>query len=77
MLPYELSRRLDAEAPAYFETPAGARHALDYSTENGPILAVRVQELYGLSSHPTLARGRAALDARTALAGASADPDDS
>ncbi|MGJ0535611.1 ATP-dependent helicase HrpB [Methylocystis sp.] len=61
LLPYELSRRLDAEAPAYFETPAGSRHALDYSTENGPILAVRVQELYGLSSHPTLARGRAPL----------------
>ncbi|CCJ08907.1 ATP-dependent helicase HrpB [Methylocystis sp. SC2] len=61
LLPYELSRRLDAEAPAYFETPAGARHALDYSTENGPILAVRVQELYGLSIHPTLARGRAPL----------------
>ncbi|MGJ0396272.1 MAG: ATP-dependent helicase HrpB [Methylocystis sp.] len=61
LLPFELARRLDAEAPAFFETPAGARHALDYSTENGPILAVRVQELYGLSSHPTLARGRAAL----------------
>jgi ATP-dependent helicase HrpB len=61
LLPYELTRRLDAEAPAYFETPAGARHALDYSTENGPILAVRVQELYGLSNHPTLARGRAPL----------------
>ncbi|WP_292527802.1 ATP-dependent helicase HrpB [Methylocystis sp.] len=60
-LPYELTRRLDAEAPPYFETPAGARHALDYSTENGPILAVRVQELYGLSSHPTLARGRVPL----------------
>lgn len=61
LLPYELARRLDAEAPAYFETPAGARHALDYSAENGPILAVRVQELYGLSHHPTLARGRAPL----------------
>lgn len=61
LLPYELSRRLEAEAPSHFETPAGARHALDYSTENGPILAVRVQELYGLSTHPTLARGRAPL----------------
>ncbi len=61
LLPYEMTRRLDAEAPAYFETPAGTRHALDYSTENGPILAVRVQELYGLSTHPTLARGRAPL----------------
>ncbi|QGM92923.1 ATP-dependent helicase HrpB [Methylocystis rosea] len=61
LLSYELSRRLEAEAPSHFETPAGARHALDYSTENGPILAVRVQELYGLSTHPTLARGRAPL----------------
>ncbi|MGD9656682.1 MAG: ATP-dependent helicase HrpB [Methylocystis sp.] len=61
LLPYEMARRLDAEAPAFFETPAGARHALDYSTGTGPILAVRVQELYGLSRHPTLARGRAPL----------------
>ena len=61
LLPYELSRRLDAEAPSHFETPAGSRHALDYAAENGPILAVRVQELYGLSTHPTLARGRAPL----------------
>ena len=61
LLPYEMLRRLDAEAPAWFETPAGSRHALDYSTANGPVLSVRVQELYGLSSHPTLARGRAPL----------------
>ncbi|MGB5083389.1 MAG: ATP-dependent helicase HrpB [Methylocystis silviterrae] len=61
LLSYDLSRRLDVEAPAHFETPAGSRHALDYAAENGPILSVRVQELYGLSSHPTLARGRAPL----------------
>lgn len=61
LLPYDLARRLDAEAPAFFETPAGARHALDYAAENGPLLSVRVQELYGLAAHPTLARGRAPL----------------
>lgn len=58
LLPYELARRLDVEAPAYFETPAGARHALDYEAENGPLLCVRVQELFGLSTHPCVARGR-------------------
>ncbi len=58
LLPYELSRRLDAEAPPFFETPAGSRIALDYSAPNGPLLSVRVQELYGLSAHPALARGR-------------------
>ncbi len=59
LLPYDLTRRLDIEAPAYFETPAGSRHALDYAAPNGPLLSVRVQELFGLSQHPTLARGRA------------------
>ncbi len=61
LLPYDLIRRLDNEAPPFFETPVGARHALDYSAPNGPLLSVRVQELFGLSRHPTLARGRAAL----------------
>ncbi len=61
LLPYDMTRRLEAEAPAFFETPAGSRHALDYAAPNGPLLSVRVQELYGLSTHPTLARGRAPL----------------
>ncbi|WP_442756775.1 ATP-dependent helicase HrpB [Methylocystis sp. JAN1] len=61
LLPYDLLRRLDAEAPAHFETPAGSRYALDYDAPNGPLLSVRVQELYGLSQHPTLARGRVPL----------------
>jgi ATP-dependent helicase HrpB len=61
LLPYDLMRRIDAEAPSHFETPAGSRHALDYAAPNGPLLSVRVQELYGLSKHPTLARGRAPL----------------
>ena len=57
LLPYDLTRRLESEAPSHFETPAGSRHALDYAAANGPLLSVRVQELYGLSQHPTLARG--------------------
>jgi ATP-dependent helicase HrpB len=61
LLPYELMRRLDTEAPPFFETPAGSRHALDYEAANGPLLSVRVQELYGLSRHPALARGRVPL----------------
>lgn len=61
LLPYDLTRRLDKEAPTHFETPAGSRHALDYAAPNGPLLSVRVQELFGLSQHPALARGRAPL----------------
>jgi ATP-dependent helicase HrpB len=61
LLPFDLMRRLDSEAPPFFETPVGVRHALDYSAPNGPLLSVRVQELFGLARHPTLARGRAPL----------------
>ena len=58
LVPWDMVRRLDAEAPALFETPAGASHCLDYAAEQGPALSVKVQELYGLATHPTLAGGR-------------------
>ena len=55
LLPRDLARRLDTEVPASFTTPAGATHRLDYAAEQGPTLAVKVQELYGLAAHPVLA----------------------
>ncbi len=61
LLPCDMQRRLDAEAPTHFETPAGSRIALDYAAEGGPLLSVRVQELYGLAAHPSLAKGKVPL----------------
>ncbi|MGA3304086.1 MAG: ATP-dependent helicase HrpB [Methylovirgula sp.] len=61
LLPYAMQRRLEAEAPTHFETPAGSSVALDYAAEGGPLLSVRVQELYGLKDHPTIAKGKVAL----------------
>ncbi len=58
LLPWDMRRRLDAEAPTHFETPVGSRIAIDYEAESGPAIHVRVQELYGLKSHPELAGGR-------------------
>ncbi len=63
-LPYGLRRRLDAEAPARFETPAGSTLTIDYAREGGPALDVRLQELFGLNRHPSLASGRAPLTLR-------------
>ena len=60
LLPFDLRRRLDEEAPAYFDAPSGSRLPIDYA-EEGASLSIRVQELFGLSEHPLLARGRAAL----------------
>ena len=61
LLPWNLQRRLDAEAPTHFEVPTGSAIPIDYGSEEGPVLAVRVQELFGLDRHPTIAGGRVPL----------------
>ncbi|HVK80567.1 MAG TPA: ATP-dependent helicase C-terminal domain-containing protein, partial [Verrucomicrobiae bacterium] len=63
-LPYELRRKLDAEAPARFETPAGSSLRIDYAADGGPALDVRLQELFGQDKHPSVANGRAPLSLR-------------
>jgi ATP-dependent helicase HrpB len=60
-LPYQLRRRLEIEAPTHFDAPSGSRVPIDYEAEEGPKLAIRVQELFGLSRHPAVARGRVPL----------------
>ncbi|MBF9233751.1 ATP-dependent helicase HrpB [Microvirga alba] len=61
LLPWNLQRRLDAEAPTHIEVPTGSQIPVDYGAEEGPVLAVRVQELFGLDKHPTIAAGRVPL----------------
>ncbi len=61
LLPWDMTRRLDAEAPTHFEAPTGSRVAVDYEADGAPVLAIRVQELFGLSVHPALAGGRVPL----------------
>jgi ATP-dependent helicase HrpB len=60
MLPYAMRRRLEAEAPTHFDAPSGSRVPIEYDAD-GPKLAIRVQELFGLDRHPTIARGRVPL----------------
>jgi len=61
LVPWPLQRRLDAEAPTHFEAPTGSHVPIDYEAEGGPKIAVRVQELFGLTRHPTIAGGRVPL----------------
>ena len=58
LLGWEMARRLDQEAPTHFTAPTGNVHPIDYESEGAPILAIRVQELYGLKAHPAVARGK-------------------
>lgn len=55
-VPYELHRRIDALAPTHFDAPSGSRVPIDYEGEQ-PVLSIRVQELFGLSEHPSIAGG--------------------
>jgi ATP-dependent helicase HrpB len=61
LLPWNLRRRLDAEAPTHFQAPSGSAVPIDYGAEEGPKLAIRVQELYGLNRHPSVAGGKVPL----------------
>jgi len=61
MMPWRLRSRLDAEAPTHFAAPSGSAVPIDYEAEEGPKLSIRVQELFGLSVHPTIAGGRVPL----------------
>jgi len=54
LVPWDLQRRLEAEAPARWTAPTGNSFAIDYAAEAGPRVDVRVQEVFGLSEHPTV-----------------------
>ncbi|HEV2954796.1 MAG TPA: ATP-dependent helicase HrpB [Xanthobacteraceae bacterium] len=61
LLPWNLRRRLEAEAPTHFVAPTGSRVPIDYAAPEGPKVSIRVQELFGLDRHPTIAGGRVPL----------------
>jgi ATP-dependent helicase HrpB len=61
LLPWALRRRLDAEAPTHFSAPSGSAVPIDYAAPDGPRLAVRLQELFGLDRHPAVAAGHVPL----------------
>ena len=61
LLPWGLRRRLEAEAPSHFSAPSGSAVPIDYAAPEGPRLAIRLQELFGLDRHPALAAGRVPL----------------
>jgi ATP-dependent helicase HrpB len=58
LLTGNLPRRLAALAPTSLQVPSGRHVALDYAAEGGPVLAVKLQELFGLAETPSVAGGR-------------------
>ncbi|AFL74360.1 ATP-dependent helicase HrpB [Thiocystis violascens] len=57
-LSWEQQQRLERDAPKVLVTPAGNRRPIDYVTGDRPILAVPLQELFGLTETPCVCGGR-------------------
>ncbi len=60
LLTWDQQRTLEEWAPTHLTVPSGSRIALDYSNDP-PILAVRLQELFGARDTPRLAGGKVAV----------------
>jgi ATP-dependent helicase HrpB len=58
---YDRLAEIDRLAPAEIEIPSGNRHAIVYEAGKTPVLAVRIQELFGLRDTPRIAGGRVPL----------------
>ncbi|MET0396820.1 MAG: ATP-dependent helicase HrpB, partial [Longimicrobiaceae bacterium] len=60
-LPWERRAALDALAPSHVQVPSGSRIPVDYSDPDAPVLAVRLQEVFGMTETPRVAGGRVPL----------------
>jgi ATP-dependent helicase HrpB len=60
-LDYALRRELDAQAPVAIDVPSGMQRRIAYSVDAPPVLAVKLQELFGLADTPRIANGKIAL----------------
>ncbi len=60
LLPWPLPKKLDELAPEKIQVPSGSRIRIDYS-ETPPVLAVRLQEMFGCNTTPRIANNRLAL----------------
>ncbi|MDR7224403.1 ATP-dependent helicase HrpB [Aminobacter aminovorans] len=56
LVPHDLQRKIGSLAPTHFSAPSGSHVPIRYDGE-WPVLAVRVQELFGMDKHPSIAGG--------------------
>lgn len=57
-LTYQQQQLLEREAPERIKVPSGSQITVHYEVGRPPILAVRIQELFGLAETPRIAAGR-------------------
>ena len=60
LLPWPLPKELNDLAPERIEVPSGSRLLIDYTADT-PVLAVKLREMFGCETTPTIARGKVSL----------------
>jgi ATP-dependent helicase HrpB len=61
LLPPGAAAELARSAPESWRLPGGRSVPIDYSAEAGPTIEARVQDLFGVTEHPTVGDGRVAV----------------
>jgi ATP-dependent helicase HrpB len=61
LLEWSQRQHLDSALPTHYTVPTGSQISLRYDEENPPVLAVRMQEMFGEAQTPAIAEGRVPL----------------
>lgn len=61
MLAWSAQQQLEKSLPTHLSVPTGSQISIDYTAEHGPVLAVKLQEMFGQLTTPALANGRVPL----------------
>jgi ATP-dependent helicase HrpB len=57
-LSWKQRQDIDVLAPTHFTVPSGSRIPIDYTEGDAPVLAVRLQEMFGATETPAIAAGK-------------------
>ena len=57
-LPWDVQQELERLLPSHFTAPTGSRIEIDYGSPDAPVLAVRIQEMFGTAVHPAVLEGQ-------------------
>jgi ATP-dependent helicase HrpB len=58
LIPWDMQQALDRQAPTHLEVPSESRIRVDYGAGDPPVLAARLQEMFGLTETPRIMDGR-------------------
>ncbi len=58
MLGWAMRQKLGQDAPSSITVPSGAKIRIEYSMEGPPLLAVRIQEMFGQAETPSICAGK-------------------